>query len=83
MDVVKKDTRLDHLQKKKDELCILLKEGKGEAIKEFKASNKFIDLLDRNHSVGFKGFCMNAMECFPEVDFSPIELNIGVASSLF
>jgi len=37
--VVEKDTRLDHLQKKSDELCTLLSEAKGEAIKNFKESN--------------------------------------------
>lgn len=81
VDVVEKDTRLDHLQKKNDELCILLKEAKGEAIKEFKASSEFIDLLDKNYASGFEDFCMDVMECFPEVDFSPIKLNIGAASS--
>ena len=77
-----KDTRLDHLQKKNDELCIILKEDKGEAIKEFKVSSEFTDLLDGNYATGFEDFRMDMMEHFLEVDFSPIKLNIGVASSL-
>ena len=81
-DVVEKDTRLDHLQKKNDELYILLKKGKGEAIKEFKASSEFTDLLNRNYTAGFEDFCMDAMERFPKVDFSPIKLNIDATSSL-
>ena len=82
VDAIEKDTRLDHLQKKNDEIYILLKEGKGEAIKEFKASSKFTDLLDGNYAAKFEDFHMDTMEHFPEVDFSPIKLNIRVASSL-
>ena len=38
VDIVKKDTRLDHLQKRNDELSILLKKAKEDAVVEFKAS---------------------------------------------
>ena len=43
---VEKDTCLDHLQKRNDELCILLEKAQGDAIKDFKAFSKFIDLLE-------------------------------------
>ena len=52
-DIVEKDTHLDHLQKRSDELCILLGEAKGEAIKEFKVFSEFTNLLDKNYATGF------------------------------
>ena len=82
VDVVEKDTRLDHLQKRNDELHVLLEKAQGDAVKDFKASSEFTDLLDKNYAVGFEDFYMDAMECFPDVDFSLIKLNIGAASSL-
>ena len=47
-DAVEKDTRLDHLQKRNNELCTLLGEAKGVVIEEFKASSEYINLLDKN-----------------------------------
>ena len=81
-DVVEKDTRLDHLQKRSDELCTILGETREVAIREFKASSKFTDLLDRNYAVGFGDFCMDTLEHFLVVDFSPIKLCIATESSL-
>ena len=80
--IVEKDTRLDHLQKKNDELNTFLENAKKDTIEEFRTSSKFIDLLDRNYAVGFEDFCMDVMEHFPGVDFSSIKLSIGAASSL-
>lgn len=82
-DAVKKDTRLDNLQKRSDKLYTFLGEAKGAAVKEFKASSEFTDILDRQYAAGFKDFYMNAMKCFLEVDFSPIKLNIAAGSSFF
>ena len=79
--IVEKDTCLDHLQKKNDELNTFLENAKKDTIEEFRTSSKFIDLLDRNYAVGFEDFCMDVMD-FPGVDFSSIKLNIGAASSL-
>ena len=45
---VEKDTSLDHLQKRSNELCTLLREAKGAVIEEFKASSEYINLLDKN-----------------------------------
>ena len=56
VDTIEKDTRLDHLQKRSNKLSILLGEAKGEAIKEFKASNEFTDLLVRNYATRFEDF---------------------------
>ena len=81
-DIVEKDTQLDHLQKQNEELRSSYEQAKDEVIKEFKLSKAYIDLLDMNYATGFKDFCMDAMEHFLEVDFSPIKLNIGAASSL-
>ena len=49
---------------------------------DFRASKQFTDLLDFNYTVGFKDFCMDAMENFTEVDFRFVKLNLGVVSSL-
>ena len=59
--VVEKDTRLDHLQKKNNELSTLLSKAKGDAVIEFKASKQYTDLLDDNYAVGFEDFRMDAM----------------------
>ena len=80
-DVIEKDTCLNHLQKRNDELSTLLSKAKKDAVVEFKASKRYIDLLDTNYVAGFKDFRMDALENFPEVDFSSIKLNIGVATS--
>ena len=81
-DAVEKDTRLDHLQKRSDELCILLGEAKGEAIKEFKASSEFTDLMDENYAARFEDFHKDTIEHFLEVDFSSIKLKVATGSSL-
>ena len=78
-DVVEKETRLDHLQKKNDELNDLLKKAKEDAVAEFKASKQFTDLLDTNYAAGFEDFKMDAMENFPDIDFSSIKLNLSGA----
>ena len=78
-----KDTRLDHLQKRNDELSTLLNKAKEDAVVEFRASKQFTDLLNTNYAAGFEDFRMDAIENFPEVDFSSIKLNLGVATSSF
>ena len=80
-DIIEKDTHLDHLQKRNDELSTLLEKAKGDAVAEFKASNQFTDLMDTNYVARFEDFKMNAIENFPEVDFSSIKLNLVVAAS--
>ena len=60
VDAVEKDTCLDLLQKRSNELCTLLGETREVAIKEFKASSKFTNLLDRNYAAGFEDFRMDA-----------------------
>ena len=72
-DVMEKDTRLDHLQKKNDELSTLLSKAKEDAVTEFKASKQYAS--------GFEDFRMDAMGNFPEVDFSSIKLNLVAATS--
>ena len=80
-DTIEKDTRLDHLQKRNDELSTFLEKAKGDAVAEFKASKPFTDLLDTNYAVGFEDFRMEAIENFPEVDFTTIKLNLGGAAT--
>ena len=80
-DVLEKDTRLEHLQKKNNELNTLLKKAKGDTVVEFQASKQFTDLLDKNYAAGFEDFRLDATENFPNLDFSTIKLNLGVATS--
>ena len=83
-DVIEKDTRLDHLQKRNDELSALLEKAKGDAVAEFKASKQFTNMLDRNYVAGFEDFRMDATKKFPEIDFNSIKLNLsGAAPSSF
>jgi len=55
-DIVEKDTRLDHMQKKNDKLSTLLSKVKEDVVAKFKASKEFTDLLDRNYAAGFEDF---------------------------
>ena len=80
-DVVEKDTRLYHLQKKNDKLSTLLSNAKVDVVIEFKSSNEYTKLLDANYAAGFEDFRMEAIENFPEVDFSSIKLNLTAATS--
>ena len=80
-DVVEKDTCLDHLQKKNDKLSTLLSNAKVDVVIEFKSSNKYTKLLDANYAAGFEDFRIEAIENFPEVDFSSIKLNLTAATS--
>ena len=80
-DVLEKDTRLDHLQKRNNELSALLEKAKGDTVAEFQASKQFTDLLDKNYAAGFEDFRLDAIENFPNLDFSVIKLNLGAATS--
>ena len=81
MDVLEKDTRIDHLQKKNNELNALLEKAKGDAVAEFQASKQFTNLLDKNYVAGFKDFRLDAAENFSNLDFSTIKLNLCAATS--
>ena len=80
-DAVEKDTRLDHLQKKNNELSTLLSNAKKDIVAEFKASKQYTDLLDTNYTAGFEDFRMDGIENFPEVDFSSIKLNLNTVAT--
>ena len=79
--IVEKDTCLDELQKKNDELILLLSQAKEDAVVEFKTSKQYTDRLNEHYAAGFEDFKMDAMENFPEVDFSSIKLNLAAATS--
>ena len=80
-DIVEKDTCLDHIQKKNDELSTLLSKAKEDAVAEFKASKELTDLLDCNYVASFEDFKLDVVENFPEVDFISIKLNLNAATS--
>ena len=82
-DAIEKDTRLDHLQKRNDELSTLLEKEKGDTVAEFKASKQYTDLLNTNYAAGFEDFKMDTMENFPKFDFSSIKLNLGGAATSY
>ena len=79
VDAIGKDTRLDHFQKRNDELSALLKKAKEDIVVEFKVSKQFTDLLDTNYAAGFEDFKMDAVENFPDIDFNSIKLNLSGA----
>ena len=80
-DAIEKDTCLDHLQKRNDDLSALLTKAKEDAVAEFRASKQFTNLLDTNYAASFEDFRMDAMEKFLEVDFSSIKLNLAAAAT--
>ena len=80
---LEKDTHIDHLQKMNDELSTRLSKAKEDVVAEFKSSKAYMDVLDRNYATGFEDFKMDAIENFPEVDFSSIKLNLAAATSSF
>ena len=80
-DVLEKDTRLDHLQKKNNELSALLENAKGDVVAEFQTSKQFTDLLDKNYVAGFEDFRLDAAENFSNLDFNAIKLNLDAATS--
>ena len=80
-DAAEKGTRLDHLQKKNDELSVLFSKANEDAVTEFKASKQYTNLLDANYATDFEDFKANAMENFLEVDFSFIKFNLAAATS--
>ena len=79
-DVLEKDTRLDDLQKRNNELNTLLEKAE-DAVAEFQSSKQFTDLLDKNYAAGFEDFKLDAAENFPNIDFSVIKLNLGATTS--
>ena len=81
IDAVEKGTRLDHLQKRNNELSVLLSKAKEDAMVEFKASKEYTDLLDAKYAAGFEDFRADAMENFLEVNFSSIKLNLVAAAN--
>ena len=81
-DIVKKETRLDHLQKKSDELSSSMSKAKDEVVKQFKSSSAYTKLLDKTYAAGFEDFRLDACEAFPGVDFDSIKLPMAVGSSL-
>ena len=78
---MEKDTCIDHLQKMNDKLSTRLSKAKEDAVAEFKSSKVYTKVLDRNYATGFEDFRMDAIENFPEVDFSSIKLNLAAATS--
>ena len=80
-DALEKDTHIDHLQKMNDELNTRLSKAKEDVVAEFKSSKAYTDILDRNYAAGFENFRIDAIENFPEVDFSSIKLNLAAATS--
>lgn len=58
-----------------------MSKAKDEAIREFKTSSEFTELLDKNYVVGFEDFCQDAIKAFLGVDFTSIKLPIAAESS--
>lgn len=63
--IVEKETCLDHFQKKNDDLSTSLSKAKGQAIRGFKMSSEFTELLDKSYAAGFENFRQDAIKAFP------------------
>ena len=48
---------------------------------EFKASKQYTDILNTNYVTSFEDFKMDAIEKFPNVDFSSIILNLNAVAT--
>ena len=70
-DVIEKDTHLDHLQKRNDELSALLTKAKEDATVEFRASKQFTDLLDTNYAASFEDFRIDLWKTSPKWTLAP------------
>ena len=45
------------------------------------SSKQFTDLLDKNYAAGFEDFRLDAVENFPNINFSVVKLNLGAATN--
>ena len=81
-DIVEKETCLDHLQKKSNELSSSMSKAKDEVVKQFKSFSAYTKLLDETYAAGFEEFHIDAHEAFPGVDFDSIKLPLAGESSL-
>ena len=82
VDTIEKDTRLDHLQKRSNKLSILLGRPKEKPSRSLRHPTSSLTFWSGTMLRGLKTLSMDAMEHFPEVDFSLIKLNIAARSSL-
>lgn len=81
-DIIKKETSLNHFQKKNDEFTSSLSKAKNKAIREFMTCSEFTELLDKNYIASFEDFCLDATEAFLGLHFNSIKLPIVAESSL-
>lgn len=82
MNIVEKDSRLDHLQKQNEELRLSLSQFGDEVIKGVQVVQGVHRPFGTNYVVGFEDFRMDALELFPGVDFDSIKLRTAAESSL-
>ena len=78
IDIIEKETRLDHLHRINDELT----KTKKEIIAEFKVSSAFSKITDGHYAAGFKEFLQDAEDHFPGVNFSLIRLRVAGENSI-
>ena len=71
VDIIEKDTSLDYLQKRNDELSTFLNKTKEDAVVEFKASKQFINLLDTKYVAGFEYFTWTLWKTSLELTLAP------------
>lgn len=81
-DIIKKETSLNHFQKKNDEFTSSISKAKNKAIREFMTCSEFTELLDKNYIASFEDFCLDATEAFLGLHFNSIKLPIVAESSL-
>ena len=75
-DIVEKDTHLDYLQKRNDELNTLLNKAKEDTVVEFRTSKQFTDLLDNNYGAGLKTFAWTLRKTSLKLTLAPSSLTL-------
>ena len=78
IDIIEKETRLDHLHRINDELT----KAKEEIIAKFKVSSAFSKITDGHYVAGFEEFHQDTEDHFLEVDFSPIRVRVASENSI-
>ena len=59
-----------------------LEKAREEAIASFKKSDEYKGRLDSHYAAGYKDFCADAKETFPDLDFDSFKLPLTTESSV-
>ena len=81
-DSIEKDTCIVYLEGQISGLVSSLEKAREEAIASFKKSDEYKGRLDSHYAAGYKDFCADAKETFPDLDFDSFKLPLTTESSV-